>query len=223
MNAHAFTSRVAFVLVDAARFLLPTERKPWADAMRAEVAHLSSRAALGWAFGCLIAAIKHRFAPMNTGTLRISRWVMLVETLGCFGPATLFWFVLTFGPSGIVRLNGDFIAKSFLSQPGGTYVFTMWCLGTVIGLIGPIGLYLGLRYVVTGRALDNRALGIALIAGPAFSMLFGAIAYFAMNAVAPPVAAFTVFFVIAPVAVIAHLMYLARPATSTPAVAAATA
>ncbi len=93
--------------------LTPRAQREWAAAMRSELSYLPASARLRWAFGTLIAAIKLRSFPMQTGTFRINRWIMLVEVLGCFGPALLAWWEFTFGPSGVVRLNAEVIDKYF--------------------------------------------------------------------------------------------------------------
>jgi hypothetical protein len=210
MNAVA---RWAFVL---ARRIMPPHRRPWAEAMHAESSYLPPGAALRWSLGCLFAACKERFVPLNTGDFRISRWVMLIETLGCFGFLTLGWFEITFGASGVVRHTADIVATYYVAYPGGSFIFTMLLLGSIVGIAGPIGLFLGLRYVIAGRALGSRALGYALIAGLVAYALAGALGYF----VGPPDfrgdAGFTLLFVLLPVACIAHLMVLARPAAPSP-------
>jgi hypothetical protein len=73
------------ILLVLAHRLMPRHRREWLQAMRAEAAHLSTAAALAWAFGALITAIRQRFAPMIVGNLRVSRWVNPDETLGAFG------------------------------------------------------------------------------------------------------------------------------------------
>jgi hypothetical protein len=196
--------------------IMPAHRRPWAEAMLAESSYLPTGAALRWSLGCLLAACKERFSPMDTGDLRISRWVMFVETLGCFGFLTLGWFEITFGASGVVRHTADIVATYYLPYPGGRFIFTMLLLGAIVGMAGPIGVFLGLRYVMAGRALASRALGYALIAGLVAYALAGTLGYF----VGPPDfrgdAGFTLLFVLLPVACIAHLMVLARPAVPPP-------
>src|SRR4051812_39690051 len=83
-------------LSGAALRAMPVERRVWAQAMCAEADHVCDDERLSWAFGCLWAAIKLRFDPMNTGDYRVSRWVMLVETIGGFGPLCLGWYLLVF-------------------------------------------------------------------------------------------------------------------------------
>ncbi len=59
--------RLAFALCAVAGHLLPATRKPWADAMSAELPHAESdRAALAYAAGCLIAAIRARAHDFDT-------------------------------------------------------------------------------------------------------------------------------------------------------------
>jgi hypothetical protein len=197
--------------------LMPIEHREWAEAMRAEAAHLPRAAALNWAFGCLFVAIKQRFVLMNTGTLRINRWVMLIEVLGCFGPATLAWWEFTFGPSGVARLDGNLVDRVFLNNPGGGWILGLMIGFAFTGLVAPIGAFLGVRYVWRGRALDNRPLGYALITLPLLQTLAGIIGLMVLpdDQFAGNPALFVLMTVL-PVAGVVHLMYLARPATSMP-------
>lgn len=150
---------------------------------------------------------------MENGTLRISRWVMVVETIGLFGPLTLAWFEFTFGPSGIVRLNAEIIEKVFLNQPGGAYLLALWYAVTVTGLIGAIGLFLGMRYVWSGRALHSRTLGFTLIGVLSGPTIIGAAANLILGLVGPePNFGIFMMFVALPIVGIAHLMYLAKAA-----------
>jgi hypothetical protein len=208
-------------LLRLAEKIMPREHAEWIGAMRAELAHMPSRAALTWAFGCVVAAIKRRLVPMQLGTLRIPRWVMFVEVIGSFVPLTLGWYAITFGQPGVLRHAWDLIDRTYQSVPGGTYIVTMLLTGIVIGLLGPVGLFLGLRYVFTGRALGNSVLGYTLIVVP---LVYAVIATFAGYLVGPPdfapIWSLTIVFTVVPVACVAHLMYLARP-DDTPAELAA--
>jgi hypothetical protein len=128
----------ARALLALAGRLMPDGRREWLDAMRAEVDYLHPVAATRWAFGCVHAALRERI-NMKAGDFRISRWVMLVETAGCFGFLTLGWFIVLFGPTGLVRLTPEIVSKHYLSHPGGGFVVAMIALGALVGLVGPIG------------------------------------------------------------------------------------
>lgn len=190
-----------------AEWLLRKQHAEWGRAMRAELSYFSNEhERLRWAFGCLIASIKQRTVPVDTGTFRISRWVMLIETLGCFVPLTIGWLDLNFGPSGVLRHIPENIAS------GDGFIVSMHFAVAAASVLGPIGLFLGLRYVFSGRAINSRAVGITLIGLPLALSVLGAIAGF----LAGP-EGFHVSFqaasllVILPVVGIAHLMYLANP------------
>jgi hypothetical protein len=196
-------------LLDAARWLLPATRRDWADAMHAEAHYVSPDKRLRWALGCVWTAIKLRFNPMNTGDYRVSRGVMLVEAVGAFGPLTLAWFEITFGASGIVRLTSEVIGEYFLTYPGGSYILVMMFVNGVIGLLGPIGLFLGLRYVITGRGIESRPLGWTLAAASVVVNLVGTIAasFWGPSDFHVPLT-FTFLFALLPAAVFLHLMWL---------------
>jgi len=210
------TSWFTLALLAAARRVLPRERGQWGDAMKAELFHLSPAAARRWAFGCLVAAIKQRFSPMQTGTFRINRWIMLIEVLGCFGFATLAYYEFIFGPSGLVRLNGEIIDKVFLNSPGGTYILGLWFGFAIGGLVGPIGLWFGLRYVLLNRALTRRV-GIVLVAAPILQSVGGAVSAIWMDTgdYSTSLGIFVLLTVL-PIVGILHLMYLAKPVASAP-------
>jgi hypothetical protein len=198
--------------------LTPPAQREWAAAMRAELSYLPATARLRWAFGTLIAAIKLRFQPMQTGTFRINRWIMLIEVLGCFGPALLAWWEFTFGPSGLVRLNAEIIDKVYLAPTGGAYVLGFWIGYAVTGLVAPLGLLLGLRYVLSGRGLENRTLGIVLIAAPALLALAAFVVGLLVKSTGGWGTGLQIFMLctVLPIAGVLHLMYLAKPAGTAP-------
>jgi len=147
--------------------------------------------------------------------------VMLIETLGCFVPLTIGWLDLNFGPSGIIRHTPQIIERFYLSQPGGAFIVSMLFAGAVVSVLGPIGLFLGLRYVLVRRGIRNRTVGITLIAIPLALNVLGTIAGFLVGPEGFKSSfEVTLLFVILPVAGIAHLMYLAKPATPTSATVA---
>lgn len=200
---------LAGVLMRLALRIMPPRQREWADAMHAEIFHVEGVERVSWAFGCLIATLKQRLSPMNTGDHSVSRWVMAIETVGCFGPLTFAWYEITFGPSGVVRLSGEAIEKLFLPYPGGPYILAMMVGAAIVGLIGVVGLALGLRYVITGRGLQQRAVGFVLIGSLAAYCVLGAIAGYAAG---PPQFAVdpgsTLLFGVLPTVGIAHLMYM---------------
>lgn len=154
---------------------------------------------------------------MHTGSFRINRWILLVEILGCFGPATLAWWEFTFGPSGTAYVSRGMFEMHFQSLP----VEVQYTLGlhaghALTGLIAPIGLFLGLRHVFCDRALENRALGIALIAAPVLQTIAGIVGVVGFG-VQPLLAGLFLLLIVLPIAGIVHLMYLARPGSVPPA------
>jgi hypothetical protein len=86
----------------------------------------------------------------------------------------------------------------------------------ITGLIAPIGLFLGLRYVLRDRALDNRILGYALVAAPVLQAIAGIIGVIGYG-VMPLQPGIFLLLIVLPIAGIAHLMHLARPAAPYPA------
>lgn len=194
-----------------ARWLLPPGRRGWGDAMRAEVDYLSGRDALRWASGCLYAALQERL-NMNTGDFRISRWAMLVETVGCFAPMSLAWYEISFGMPGLFRQDWAELSKIYAGMAGGTFVIWFTVLGAIVGWVGLAGLALGLRYFVTGKGLRSPIAGCGLIVAPLLYMLADVAGLFIGPSDWRLDSAMLLLFVVLPIAGIAHLMWLARPA-----------
>jgi hypothetical protein len=193
-----------------ARRLMPRDRRGWTDAMRAEAHYLPAGPACGWALGCLTTSLLERF-HMNDGNFRVSRWVMAIETLGCFGPMALAWYEISFGMPGLFRHDWSELMKVYSGMPGGLFMVWMIVLGATVGVVGVIGLALGLRYVLTGRGLQNRTVGCALIAAPLVYALAGIAGFFVGPSDWHSDPAMSILFVLLPVAGIAHLMWLAQP------------
>jgi hypothetical protein len=59
--------RLAYALCRVAGHMLPAARKPWADAMTAELSYTEDdHAALAYAGGCLLAALRERVLDFDT-------------------------------------------------------------------------------------------------------------------------------------------------------------
>ena len=112
-----------------------------------------------------------------------------------------------------MRLDSATIEKTFFGHPGGPFLFWVMVASTVTGLVAPMGLFLGLRYVVQGRALDNRVVGWSMIGVTLGLNVVGAIAGYIIGPedfhVMPGL---TLLMVVPPLAGVLHFMFLARPA-----------
>lgn len=204
--------RLARALLAIACSLMPAGRAHWRVAMHNEFDYLPPAEAVRWATGCLSAALQARFEAMKTGDLHISRLVMLVETIGCFGCLALGWFEIMFGATGVVHHSTDVIQRNYLPYPGGAYVVTLLFAGAITGLIGPLGLFLGARYVMLGRALASRALTwtcIGVLLGYLILAGIGGFLYGPPDF--RPSFEMAVLFSVLPIAGIAHLHWLSRP------------
>ena len=154
---------------------------------------------------------------MITGSLRINPWIMVVESLLCFGPSAAACWVLTFGQLGIVWLDVADLRRYFGEAPDTRWFIEVLYGYAVCSLVGPIGLFLGLRYALLRRGLRSRALGLGMIAAAIGWSLMGLASTFWIGKGdfwerLPLVVEFTIL----PVACTLHLMYLARPEASTP-------
>lgn len=215
MSARPVSWSVSMLLGLASR-LMPPERREWAEAMKAEMHYLPTGSAFSWAAGCFIAALKQRFTRMHTGNLRITRWVFLVEMLGCFGPATLAWWEFSFGPSGAAYFGNKMFSTTFRDFPlEYQYSLGLHAGHAITGMVAPIGLFLGLRFLMRNRAIVNRVFGYALIAALALQTIAGLIGVLGFG-VTPLLPGLFLLLIVLPVAGIAHLMYLGKPGTLPP-------
>ncbi len=219
MSKYPFGGMPGALLALASR-LAPAERGEWVEAMRSELGYLPDSARLRWAFGCLVAAVRARFTPMQTGSLRINPWVMVVETLVCFGWSLSAWWICTFGDLGV--LTHDFAPFErylfdVLRVPDAQRVIWVLYGYAVCSLVGPVGMFLGLRYALLRRGLRNRLLGYALIAAAIAWSLAGTLSTFWIGKgdLLERIPLF-VMFTLLPAAGILHLMYLGRPAAPAP-------
>ena len=202
-----------------ARRLMPSERGEWLDAMRAESHHLHGGDRLRWAFGCVVAALKQRVVPMKTGDFHVSRWVVLVETLGCFGALVLACGWVLVNSPGIFQLTPEFFEKHFRVDGHAMRAMFLWTI--LKTFIGPIGLVLGLRYVLTGRGITNRVLGLTLIGLLGVKALVGVVySFFVMPDGFSTNIGEMILLTILPIVGLWHLMFLARPAAGAPPAAA---
>ena len=143
-NTESWLRIFAKRLVIHAVKVLPTDRSEWAQAMSCEIDHLSDdRNAVGWALGCLLACYIERMTVMKTGDFRISRMVLSLEMLMCFGPISFGFFAL-FWPAGV-----------WLIPNFGLFLFLF-----SIQLVGPIGLILAFRLIV----LEHTSMGTFVMA-----------------------------------------------------------
>ncbi|WP_129777577.1 hypothetical protein [Peristeroidobacter soli] len=191
--------------------LMGKDGSEWSRAMYVELNHVPHDDRLSWALGCVIAGMKWRIETMRSGNLRVSRGVLFLELLLCFLPITLGWWDAVFGASGVLGLNQSTLQDYFLATPLGRAILGMMIGGAVIGLSGPIGLFLTSRAVITGAGLRSRPLGIAMIAGVTLFIL----ASILLRLIAAPGAyaanfSFVVLIGLLPVLGTAHLMYLSH-------------
>lgn len=192
--------------------LMGKDGSEWSRAMSAELNHVPADQRLVWALGCVIAALKWRFETMRSGNLRVSKGVLLLELVVCFLPITLGWWDVAFGASGALGLNQDIINEHFLATPLGRIVLGMMIGGALIGLAGPIGLFLASRAVIAGIGLRSRALGIAMIAGVTLYVIASMLLrLFSGPGAYAATFSFIVLIGLLPALGTAHLMYLSRP------------
>ena len=124
--------------------------------MLAELHHCDSDgAALKWAIGCLIAALRERIASMVRGDLRISHWIAVPEMLLCFAPLTIGWL-------DAARALGSMAGGAgFVSS--GTVLSAAAAL--VLATTGPVGSLAALRVLLLGRISHARWLPKVLLFG----------------------------------------------------------
>jgi hypothetical protein len=137
------TQRIARALVAHADNCMPAHRREWSKAMRAEFDQIKDKdGQVNWALGCVIASYRERFKVMNRSSLLVSKWVIGIEALLCFGPLSLLWFI------AVARLH------QFLHEP-------KVLVDIALTAIDPLSLIIALRFVLLGKAL-NRSLQLSL-------------------------------------------------------------
>lgn len=139
--------RAAEHLMTLASSILPDARRDWGSAMRAELDYAKSdAAALSWAFGCVLAGMNERVHTMMIANGRISRWILIVEWLACFGPLTLLWC---------------FAVANAFSPDAPSVVLVV----AAAGAIGPLALAISMLTTLTGaqRGLLPVAQGLAVL------------------------------------------------------------
>jgi hypothetical protein len=143
MNTARAWQRHARLLFSIATLVAPSSRRHWLSAMGNEAMYLPDRAVPNWAIGCVVAAIKMRFADMFTLKHEISRPVLMLEILICFGSIVF---------AGAQFTNIFFRSPSLASQlnPGVVIV-----AGIVVGVVGLTALAAGLRQITQGKSITG--------------------------------------------------------------------
>jgi hypothetical protein len=142
---------------------------------------------------------------MIIGNLRISKWVLALEMACCFVPLTLFWMLIVFDGSVYPE-----VIKQYFVAPDGIIVLVYILSMAILGVCGPIGLFVAFRYIALERSVRDRQLDVALAAG---STLLGVV-YVGSTLVLGgpgrlvPWLGGVLLFVILPVVGTAHLRYL---------------
>ena len=139
--------RAAERLMTLASSFLPDARRDWGEAMRAELDYAKSdAAALSWAFGCVLAGMNERVHTMMMWNGRISRWVLIVEWLACFGPLTLLW---CFAVANAFGHDAPIVIR----------------VAAAIAVIGPVALVTSMLSTLGGaqRGLRSVAQGLAVL------------------------------------------------------------
>jgi hypothetical protein len=122
--------------------------------MSAEAEYLPDRAVLNWAIGCVIATTKMRCIEMFTLRRDVSRPIITLEILVCFGSLVF---------AGVQFAWISFQAPSLIShvKPGASIV-----TGVLLGVAGVLGIAQGLRQVLKNRHIPiSSAFSIATAAG----------------------------------------------------------
>jgi hypothetical protein len=158
VSSGAFTRSCVQALLTLALHLAPTTRVEWLRAMSAEVPYVPERHVLAWAIGCVSAAVKIRILDMLTLKRDISRPVLVLELLLCFGSLVFAGFQYTH-----ILLQFPFLAARL--NPGAVIL-----AGTVLGFAGALAMTTGLRQIFGGKAVST-VIAIAIVGSVT---LFGA-------------------------------------------------
>jgi len=190
--------------------LFPRQHREWARGMLSELEHVDGDyRALVWLLGCVTAGIKLRAIAMKLGTLKVSRFVLALEMALCFVPMTFGWLDIVFGDSGVAWLDAPIVQRYYLGTTQGVAALAKMFAGALIGVLGPLGIVVGLRYIVFGKALHRGWLSAGLVAGPiALGIVYMAANFASNTRWSIEWAGFYVLFVAVPLAGALHLLYL---------------
>lgn len=190
--------RMAKLLVKHAGNVLPPERENWAQAMSNEIDHLpDSRFALRWAMGCVYTSYIEGMTNMNMGNLRISRTVLTVEMLMCFGFLSMSFIGMLFQIGNFLPFNRDLESMLFFTS----------CM------IGPIGLFFAFRLIVLKRTDLGKAMGAALIVLVTWTFMVNGIVAWILTE-RPGITwtwGATLLLAILPAMGVVHLIYMSNP------------
>jgi|TARA_B100000315_G_scaffold259219_1_gene314312 hypothetical protein len=187
---------MAKLLVTHAGNILPPEREVWAQAMSNEIDHLpDSKSALRWAIGCVYTSYIERMTNMNMGNLRVSRAVLTVEMLMCFGILCMFFFGKLFQIGNFMPFNRD--------------LFSMLSFTSLV--IGPIGLIFAFRLIVLKRTDLGKAMVAALIIPVTWTFIVNGIVMWILAERSGISWDATIILVILPALGVAHLIYMSNP------------
>ena len=117
----------------------PPERRDWAEAMRAELAHLPDASASSFAWGCLWATLSAR-AASPTFILGATRWVLVLGALG-WSAASL-WLAGRLSGAG-AALPSKVAYASAAVYLGGALLTALLGLRATVALATPVLLLVG--------------------------------------------------------------------------------
>lgn len=145
-------------LLECVLKIMPENRSVWGQAMKVEIQNQTDDIqALKWALGCLKTSTMERIKTMKTGTLRVSKTVLSLEVVCCFIPVSFVFAQLIYEILNSISHGGGF------TNPNTVEMLIM--IFTAFTLIGPIGIILGLRYLLGG------AINLGVILKPILTIL----------------------------------------------------
>ena len=195
----SLSQRMARRFTAHASDLLRKKRADWAQAMRNELDYVPPGwPALRWSIGCLFASFRERATIMQIGTLkttRLSRVALTLEMLLCFVQAT---------GGGLLGL---FSSALFAGDPPFGAPVAVLLLTT--SLVGPLGLFLGFKFIVLEQRWLSRRMTVVLCTLATWTFVGNT---FFVLTVASPGSQLRAFVLLAllPLLGAAHLVYLAN-------------
>lgn len=190
--------RMAILLVSHAAKVLPPKREEWARAMVNEIDFLTEdRIALKWAIGCVYTSYWERVADMSVGTLRVSRAVLTVEMLMCFGIPCMVFFGMLFHIGNFIPFNRDLFS---------VFLFTA-------SLIGPVGLNFAFRFIALKRNVLGKSVVAVLCVLATWTLMVHGIAIWIAAELPNTSTEWSAVFLLAvlPALGVAHLIYNSNP------------
>ncbi len=138
---------VATLLAKHAVWVSPPNRRDWLEGMRHELDHVPRGiSALHWAAGCALVGYIERIRFMMRSLATLPRWLLALEMTVCLAPLTLLFIAIVAATArGLTTAEDGLLYGS-------------------VSVLGPVGLAVAIRLILSSHHAIGRATVVALTA-----------------------------------------------------------